>query len=185
MAVLVEAISIVIRKDAIDREYAGGWAEFLTKAPNGSVCADGQVGRVGFLTAREAEAFVQGLEEHGLVYCRGGEAVDFVVVDQLSGPQAPCRWLSFGIFDYGVRGHISACWFCDNPWIHWGALTPDRLLELATPTGWRYERSLSWALEAGRARRVKAGAGGGGQAPASLLSKPGSVPAAPTQDRLH
>jgi hypothetical protein len=156
MAVLIEAISLVIRREAIDRTYPGGLERFAGEVPNATLCADDALVRVGFLTASEAAEFAELIEARGLVHLRAGEAADFCRVDQVDGPTDPCRWVSFGTFAYGRGGRISACWFCDNPWIQWGATLPDVVMELVTPADWTYERSLSWALDAGKARRTVA-----------------------------
>jgi hypothetical protein len=49
MAVLVEAISVVVRRDAIDRSYEGGWVAFVSSVPNATLCTDDQLARVGFM----------------------------------------------------------------------------------------------------------------------------------------
>ena len=50
MAVLVEAISVVVRLDAIDRLFAGGRTAMDKLIPNGTYCEDGELMRVGFLS---------------------------------------------------------------------------------------------------------------------------------------
>jgi len=188
MAVLVEAISIIIRRNAIDRVYPGGYEGFSVDVPNSTLCADDTLARVGFLTAAEAGEFVRGLEAHGFIHLDAGEAVDFSLVDQVDGPMEPCRWLAFGGFVYGEAGRVAACWLCDNPWIHWGAVTPDEVMEVATPVGWTYERSMSWALDRGKARRVRTGtstATGGTRQMEALLPAPRPIPLGPAHNRLH
>jgi len=53
MAVLVEAISVIVRRDAINRSYDGGWAGFLSHVPNNTLCADHELARVGFSGDRD------------------------------------------------------------------------------------------------------------------------------------
>jgi len=48
MAVLVEAISVVVRRDAIDRSFGGGWRAFVSCVPNTTLSTDDQLARVGF-----------------------------------------------------------------------------------------------------------------------------------------
>jgi hypothetical protein len=55
MAVLVEAISVVVRHDAIDKRFLGGWQGFLDQVPNNTFCGDGFFARVGFMNP-EVEA---------------------------------------------------------------------------------------------------------------------------------
>jgi hypothetical protein len=40
MAVLVEAISVIVRRDTIARRYDGGWPGFVAAAVNSTLCAD-------------------------------------------------------------------------------------------------------------------------------------------------
>ena len=49
MAVLIEAISVRVRLADIEAKYAGGWEQFVRKAPRATLCADAHVARVGFL----------------------------------------------------------------------------------------------------------------------------------------
>ena len=71
------------------------------------------------------------LRQRGLTYLRDGRAVDFVVVDQLSGPTTPCDWIEFGTVT--IRGAtVAAC-----------RLTGDDTQRLFTPDGWDFEGSLS------------------------------------------
>ena len=50
MAVLCEAISVVVRRDAIDKYFKGGWIKFVDDVPNSTMCTDGELVRVGFMT---------------------------------------------------------------------------------------------------------------------------------------
>ena len=58
MAVLVEAISVVVRRDAIGARYPGGWRGFLSIVPNSTLCADDDLVRVGFMAPPDVEAFI-------------------------------------------------------------------------------------------------------------------------------
>jgi hypothetical protein len=59
---------------------------------------------------------------------REAKTVDFAVVDQVTGPTAPCDWLEFAKRD---DGYVVA----------W--LTGIQPTVVAVPTGWTIERSLS------------------------------------------
>jgi hypothetical protein len=54
MAVLVEAISVVVRRDAIDRSFEGGWMAFVSRVPNATLCTDNQLARVDFMDPEAA-----------------------------------------------------------------------------------------------------------------------------------
>lgn len=96
MSVLVECISVVVRRDTLDRLYPGGCEAYEADCPNQTFCADGDLTRLGFMTPADVRAFVDRLIGHGLVVTDEGGFRDIAVVDQLTGPTAPCDWLSFG-----------------------------------------------------------------------------------------
>ncbi|HHM02737.1 MAG TPA: hypothetical protein ENJ15_06950 [Caldithrix abyssi] len=93
MAVLIEAISVVVRERAIAEKMKGGLPLFLRERPNLTHCADGQLHRLGFMTPHEVHDYVNFLMENGLEFVRGGKCRDFVVVDMLNGPTMPCDWI--------------------------------------------------------------------------------------------
>ena len=93
MAVLVEAISVIVRRPAIAERFNGGWPAFQRAIPNATGCYDDDLARVGFMTPADVEAFVSELEAGGLIFRREGKAGDFAVVDQLRGPTVPAPWL--------------------------------------------------------------------------------------------
>ena len=131
MAVLLEAISVIVRRDAIDRSYPGGWDAFLDAVPNQTLCHDSDLCRVGFMNPADVEAYVAALQNHGLVFQKDGEAVDLSVVDQLRGPTAPTPWLDFGTIQSPAM-KIAACW-----------PTGDHPNNIALPPGWAFEGSIS------------------------------------------
>jgi len=46
MAVLVEAISVIVRRPAIDERFNGGWPAFLEAIPHQMGCHDNDLTRV-------------------------------------------------------------------------------------------------------------------------------------------
>jgi hypothetical protein len=134
MAVLVEAISVIVRADAILSRFACGWDAFQACVPNATMCADGEVARVGFMMPDDAQAFVAVLEEGGLVHLRDDEAIDLAVVDQLGGHTHRCDWLEFGHLGLGgdPRKRVAAC-----------RLAGSASTDLITPPDWSYAHSLS------------------------------------------
>lgn len=136
MAVLVEAISVIARREAITRRYEGGWPGFVADVPNDTLCADSEVARVGFMHPDDVGAFVRLLEHQGFVFLDSvGSAVDIVVVDQREGPTTPCAWIEF--FRQDVPG---------------GSVSAARLAgshedNLFCPDGWEFEHSLSHSFQ--------------------------------------
>lgn len=144
MAVLVEAISVIVRRDAINKRLAGSWRGFLNAVPNSTLCADDDLARVGFMSPQDVEAFIRHLERDGLIFARNGKALDMAVVDQMRGPTMPAEWLEFAHLALGGNGDkVAACWLFEGPRIAAGTHMPAKGMTLATPDGWTYEDSLS------------------------------------------
>jgi tetratricopeptide (TPR) repeat protein len=143
MAVLVEAISVIVRKGAIEAKYPGGWPGFADQVPNGTLCDDDEIARVGFMVPDEVDAFIRHLEQGGLVFNREGKALDIAVVNQFGRSTIPCDWLEIAMLKYSEDGWITACWFRSN--LHDPASPEGTKLphEVATPAGWTFEDSLS------------------------------------------
>ena len=132
MAVLIEAISVVVRADAILRAF-DDWEAFKALAPNRTLCADGELCRVGFMDPHDIQRFIHVLETRSLIFQRDGRAVDIVVVDQLRGPTTTCDWVEFGHVPHeGGAGRIACCRLNGSPLTH-----------VSMPDGWLYEESLS------------------------------------------
>ena len=134
MAVLIEAISVVIRRETIADKYPGGLNQYVEDCPNPrTLCMDEELVRVGFMTGRDASDFIASLEREGFSYVIDDEYDEIAVVDQFAGIYLPCDWLEFltvVIFKGDLR--VKACNISGNP-----------LGYLAFPAGWNYEHSLS------------------------------------------
>lgn len=130
MAVLVEAISVVVRREAIEERFRGGWEAFQESVPNQTLCFDDELARVGFMAPSDTEAFIERLEAAGLAFERNGKAVDLAVADQLRGLTVPAAWLEFGNVELDDMS-LAACWLRDTS-----------VSELAVPAGWKYEGSM-------------------------------------------
>ena len=97
MPVLIEAITVVVRRDAVDAKLTGGWAALRELIPNQTFCTDGTLARVAFLDPNAVRQFVEELEAGGLTFAPDGEAVDLAVVDQFHGFTLPCPWLHLDV----------------------------------------------------------------------------------------
>ena len=96
MAVLVEAISALVRVQVIHERFPRGWNAFVAKVPNETFCSDNELARIGFMTPEDCKGFVEYLESVGIVFRRDEHAQDIVVADQMSGFTVPCQWAEFG-----------------------------------------------------------------------------------------
>jgi hypothetical protein len=131
VAVLIEAISVVVKISAIQERYPGGWDAFKKNVPNQTLCADSKIARVGFMSPADVEAFVKSLEKNNLVFQSNGDTQDLAVVDQQRGFSLTCSWAEFGTVQ--IDGNkISAC-----------QVIGDESGEIMFPDGWQYEGSLS------------------------------------------
>lgn len=133
MAVLVEGISVVIRADRLLSAFGGDWEAFKAIVPNKTLCADGELVRVGFMSPREASDFVNTLQSHGLRYIVDAAAMDLTVVDQLNGLCAVTDWAECGSMSSSAEPNTKAA-VCRLKGSNVGLVTPD---------GWRYENSLT------------------------------------------
>lgn len=132
MAVLVEAISVIIKRSSIEREFCEDWDEFVKFIRNKTLCADDEIARVGFMTPEDAKDFIERLESKGLKFLENGKAVDIAVADQINGITTSCDWLEFGNIELEGRYKVAAC-----------RLVGSSLITILTPDGWEYENSLS------------------------------------------
>ena len=143
MAVLVEAISVIVRRDAIRGKYPGGWQRFVATVPNGTLCYDDDLARVGFMSPPETESYIKRLTRQGLTFLSQGQAVDIAVADQQRGLNTPCDWLEFAHLSMGTDGQVAGCWLFEGPRFGFGTHLPGKSFSLATPPAWDYENSLS------------------------------------------
>jgi hypothetical protein len=142
MAVLVEGISVLIRRDSIQNKLSGGDARFRLLIPNSTFCEDDQLARVGFLNPADVESFVDELENAELTFMENGRSVDIVICDQQRGLTTECNWLEFARLSM-EDGKVSAVWIFEGERIAAGLHMQSKSMELATPVGWRFKDSLS------------------------------------------
>ncbi|HRI04987.1 MAG TPA: tetratricopeptide repeat protein [Pyrinomonadaceae bacterium] len=131
MAVLIEAISVIVRREPIEKLFPGGWRGFLSAALNRTLYSDDEIASVSFMAPDDVKAYIFYLESCGLDFDVGGHTVDISVVDQIRGFTTPSPWLQFG--EVEKDGNlIKACWLAGTEPNH-----------VFTPRGWKYEGSLS------------------------------------------
>lgn len=103
MAVLCEAISVVVDVRALAQRFPGGLEGYARSAPNRTFCCDGSVARVGFMNPRDAATWVDRIAAAGLTI--GTPDSDVAVVDQIAGITSPCDWL-----ESATDGSIRIAW---------------------------------------------------------------------------
>lgn len=93
MTILIEAISIVVRCDSLERLGSEGLDIFYSSIPNQTYYSDGSLARVGFMDEQDALDFIAFLESLGLRHLQGEESVDFAIVLQGQKESSRCEWL--------------------------------------------------------------------------------------------
>lgn len=134
MAVLVEGISVIIKASTIVDKYPDGWEGFKANVPNNTLCADGELVRIGFMNPSDVKVFIESLEDYGIIYQKDNSSNDLVVVDQLHGFASKCDWAEFGKIDFNndPNKKVSAC-----------RIIGSKIKQIVTPDGWDYDKSLS------------------------------------------
>ncbi|MBV7380585.1 hypothetical protein [Maritimibacter dapengensis] len=122
MAVLIEAISVIVRIDRVSETI--GWNKFLELVPNGTLCSDNEIARVGFMNPMDVEFFIDDLKTAGLVFLNEKKAQDISVVDQFEGPTVPTAWLEVGTVEV------------DSEPVRAARLLGSTENQLFTPDGW-------------------------------------------------
>jgi hypothetical protein len=133
MPVLVEAISVIIRIQAIRDNYPSGWESFVQNAPNSTLCYDNELARVGFMAPDDCETYVNHLKlVGGLQYLKNGKCIDIAVADQQQGCYQTCDWAEFKYVELEPGQPVYAA-----------RMKGDSSQQLYCPHDWEYEKSLS------------------------------------------
>lgn len=129
MAVIVEAYSVIIRRDAIRRAFNNEEDVLFALGPNNTGCADDHLYRIGFLNSQDADWYVINiLNRNGLTYIQGEEAIDLTIANHAHGLHVYTPWLQVGQLKH-AGGEVTAAW-----------LTGTEPGKLITPPHWRYEQ---------------------------------------------
>jgi hypothetical protein len=147
MAVLCEAISVIVKRSSIDKYLKGGWKQFLKDIPNSTMCTDGELVRVGFMTPNQVQVYIELLASGGLqfhppkkilgIFGGGRDENDIVVVDQHQGPTLQCDWIEFGKFPVGEKKiKVAMCWLFEGERLGVGVHMKSTGMDLAYPAGW-------------------------------------------------
>ncbi len=133
MSVLIEALTLVVRKQGLERAYPGGTAAFLAAAralarpPRFACEGDEHFVNVSFYDPEHMRPCLELLRAHGLGRIEDDAFVDAACVDQIFGPTRGCDWLRWAEDEDG----ITRAW-----------LATEEPRELATDDQWTAARSL-------------------------------------------
>ena len=111
MAVAVQMISVIIRRQKIEEQYVGGWEGFLRDHPSQLMCADRELVSASFMGPLDVESFVTGLEAKGLEFLREGKGIDIAVFDEFFGPATSCDWAELAFVSWSNDREITIS-FC-------------------------------------------------------------------------
>ena len=134
MAVLVEAISVIVKTSSIHDKYRGGWEAFKKDCPNRTLAADGELARIGFTDPRHVRVLVERFRMIGLVLAGDAKESDFCVVDQLKGSTTACEWIDVGTVPVDsddartvtaarLKGSQSKIFMKPDGWVYDGSLS--------------------------------------------------------------
>jgi tetratricopeptide (TPR) repeat protein len=129
VSVVAHAISVVVRRESIERVWPRGLAGYASDLAAAGYCADDHLTRVGFTEDVSVRDLLDRLQELGLSYSSESEYLDIAVVLQKTGTSVHCAWLSFANDGDGY----SYCW-----------LIGTQPGELAAPPGWKTIDSVAW-----------------------------------------
>jgi len=132
MPVLIETLSVVIKRKAIKEKYPGGLSAFEVNAPfSGPVdffCADDDLAKVGFMTPADVGWFCDRMAEYGIGSPE--KPTDLVVVAACTeAPTRPCDWIEI------IRYQL------DEGVVLAARLKGSNDDTLVVPEGWAYETS--------------------------------------------
>jgi hypothetical protein len=134
MAVLVEAISVIVKASSILKKYPGGWILFDLECPNQTLVADDELARVGFMDPRSVKDFVEKLKLAGLIFDGDSKQSDFCIADQANGLTTACDWIEVGTVSAdGDPFHI----------VKAARLKGSQSMVLMKPEWWKFEGSMS------------------------------------------
>lgn len=145
MAILIEGLSVVIRKTALDAIFPGGAVRFESGLADEIICSDHDLVCLHFRSPQEVHAFVTWCEQQEITFQLNSRCIDIVVLDQRHGPTAPCNWIEFchTELDEVPGAKVALAWLFEDTRIAKGVHMKSLKMSVATPAGWRFAGSLS------------------------------------------
>lgn len=150
MAVIAEAISVIIKDSSIKTHLIGGIDAFRRSIPNSTYCSDNEIHRVGFMAPDDTKKYVSLLEKNGLTFLQNGGFQDIAVVDMLIGPTMGCSWLGFvrsKLFEGSIEfknadKDFSVTWLLPKIGVYGIPLDADREFKISVPEGWTPDKAI-------------------------------------------
>jgi len=150
MAIIAEAISVIVKDDSIQEKYNGGLKRFYNDIPNKTHCSDGKIHRIGFMNPDDTQSYVRLLELNGLKFISNDEFIDIAVVDMIHGSTKKCIWLGFERNKFFSGQHqykkseeeFSIVWLLENIEDYGKPVGSNRELQIITPPNWTPDRAI-------------------------------------------
>lgn len=103
MAIVVEALTLIIRRLTLDLQYPGGSEKYLEELGDPSfnarwICADEDLTAASFLSDHLGRA-LEHISERGLLISDESGYVDAAILDELTGPTLTCEWMEWARSD--------------------------------------------------------------------------------------
>jgi hypothetical protein len=100
MSILVESLTVIVRRLTLDVTWPGGTDAYLTAALSADslanlACADDTLTGVSFASASSCQVWLERLADSRIVNVQRKRSVDVVCIDELSGPSWPCDWIAW------------------------------------------------------------------------------------------
>lgn len=147
MAIIIEAINIIIKREMVDNKCKGGFLGLLADISFMELPwhMDKELVRIGFMDPDSLNHFIPALIERGIEFNE-----DWCIVDMMSGPTQPCVWFGFGrqmLFKNGSNigvsfGSYSIGWLKSKN--HLGIICDEnKEYYLASPKGWTFNNAIT------------------------------------------
>jgi len=120
MPILCDFISVIIRRDSIDKYFQGGWFRFVIDPQNNSMCCDGEIVNLGFMNPNDVQKYLSYLVDKGLQYEQSSKDPplirkidDIIVLDQINGYHGKVSWLEYGDRKFNGEDYF-CCWIKES-----------------------------------------------------------------------
>ena len=146
MSILIEGLTVVIRKAALNQRFDGGAKKFEVVMAEETHCSDADLFCIHLSSPEEVGGLIGWCEDQNLTFMREGKCVDIVVIDQRTGVAADCDWIECTqvSLDHLVADKkITIAWLFESSRMGVGSHMSELSQDIYTPDGWQFDGSLS------------------------------------------
>lgn len=142
MAILIEGLTVVIRKAALDQKFNGGAKRFETGMAEDIHCSDADLFCLHLSSPEEVGALIGWCEDQNLTFMREGKCIDIVVIDQRTGVTTNCDWIEctqVSLDNLAANKKIAIAWLFESSRVAVGTHISQLGLDVFAPDGWHVE----------------------------------------------